>query len=53
MMVEGAIHTGNMGAVGGASRTGREWEGVSRRCFEGLGGGGELINLLFTNSLIL
>ena len=22
----------------GASRTGREWEGVSRRCSEGLGG---------------
>ena len=38
MMVEGAIHTGNMGAVGGAIRTGREWEGVSRSCSEGLGG---------------
>ena len=33
-------YEGEMGAVGGASRTGREWEGVSRRCSEGLGGGG-------------
>ena len=31
-------YEGEMGAVGGASRTGREWEGVSRRCSEGLGG---------------
>ena len=29
-----------MGAVGGASGTGREWEGVSRRYSEGLGGVG-------------
>jgi len=33
-------YEGEMGAVGGASRTGREWEGVSRRCSEGLGGVG-------------
>ena len=26
--------------VGGAIRTGGEWEGVSRSCSEGLGGGG-------------
>ena len=41
------------GEMGGASRTGREWEEVSWRCSESLGGGGELINLLFTNSMIL
>ena len=34
----GASRTGR--GVGGAIRTGGEWEGVSRRCSEGLGGVG-------------